>query len=188
MRASILPMMATLAPRLPAGPNWSGEVKWDGYRSLLFRDNARARLISRNLRDPTRITRRSRRRLPRRRGSSSSSMAKSWRGTRLAGLVSGPAEPSDGRRQARVLRVRPLALGRSSLSRCTLPRLFACGIERSPGQALEARPLVLKEPRRKTGELLYDFNGLSGWYARFRVVLARGLRVLTATPQGNQRK
>ena len=44
-------MMATLAPKLPTGPGWSYEVKWDGYRAMLISDGGRARLISRNLKD-----------------------------------------------------------------------------------------------------------------------------------------
>ena len=46
-------MAATLAPSLPAGPQWSYEVKWDGYRALLLREGTRTRLFSRNLKDLT---------------------------------------------------------------------------------------------------------------------------------------
>jgi DNA ligase D-like protein (predicted ligase) len=47
------PMTATLATILPAGPQWSYEVKWDGYRALLVKDASRIRLLSRNLKDLT---------------------------------------------------------------------------------------------------------------------------------------
>ena len=46
-------MSATSAPVLPVGPDWSYEVKWDGYRALLVADNSRVRLISRNGKDLT---------------------------------------------------------------------------------------------------------------------------------------
>ena len=51
--APILPMMATLAPALPVGDEWSYEVKWDGYRAMIVKDQSRVRLISRNLKDFT---------------------------------------------------------------------------------------------------------------------------------------
>jgi bifunctional non-homologous end joining protein LigD len=38
---------------LPVGDDWSYEIKWDGYRALLVKEGARARLISRNLKDLT---------------------------------------------------------------------------------------------------------------------------------------
>jgi DNA ligase D-like protein (predicted ligase) len=47
------PMAATLASSLPVGPQWSYEVKWDGYRALLLKDGSRTKLISRNLKDLT---------------------------------------------------------------------------------------------------------------------------------------
>jgi bifunctional non-homologous end joining protein LigD len=46
-------MAATVAQSLPVGANWSYEVKWDGYRALLLRDDTGARLMSRNLKDLT---------------------------------------------------------------------------------------------------------------------------------------
>ena len=49
--APIAPMMATLDAALPAGPEWSYEVKWDGYRAMLVSDGTRVRVISRNLKD-----------------------------------------------------------------------------------------------------------------------------------------
>ena len=49
----VQPMAATLAFTLPVGPQWSYEVKWDGYRALLVKDGSRTRLLSRNLKDLT---------------------------------------------------------------------------------------------------------------------------------------
>jgi len=46
-------MMATAARELPAGPDWSYEVKWDGYRAQIVKDGARVTLASRNLKDIT---------------------------------------------------------------------------------------------------------------------------------------
>jgi DNA ligase D-like protein (predicted ligase) len=42
------PMLARIASTLPEGPNWSYEVKWDGYRALAVKDGAAVQLISRN--------------------------------------------------------------------------------------------------------------------------------------------
>jgi bifunctional non-homologous end joining protein LigD len=39
---------------LPAGPEWSYEVKWDGYRALAEKKGSAVRLISRNNKDLTR--------------------------------------------------------------------------------------------------------------------------------------
>jgi bifunctional non-homologous end joining protein LigD len=47
-------MLATAATDLPVGPEWSYEVKWDGYRALALKDGATVRLISRNQKDLTR--------------------------------------------------------------------------------------------------------------------------------------
>ena len=49
----VQPMAASVAPSLPVGPQWSYEVKWDGYRALLVKDGSRTRLVSRNLKDLT---------------------------------------------------------------------------------------------------------------------------------------
>jgi bifunctional non-homologous end joining protein LigD len=49
----LAPMLATSAPVLPRGDEWSYEVKWDGYRTLVVKDGARVRLWSRNLKDVT---------------------------------------------------------------------------------------------------------------------------------------
>src|SRR5437879_13630425 len=47
------PMMALSAPALPAGPEWSYEVKWDGYRTLAAKSAAGVSLFSRNLKNAT---------------------------------------------------------------------------------------------------------------------------------------
>ena len=41
------PMLARLADRLPAGPGWSYEVKWDGYRCLALKAGNAVTLRSR---------------------------------------------------------------------------------------------------------------------------------------------
>src|ERR1019366_7721041 len=46
--ASIEPMMATLADRVPRGEHWLFEVKWDGVGALAFLDNEEVRLQSRS--------------------------------------------------------------------------------------------------------------------------------------------
>jgi bifunctional non-homologous end joining protein LigD len=47
-------MLATPAARLPDGPEWTYEVKWDGYRTLARKDGAKVKLLSRTLKDVTR--------------------------------------------------------------------------------------------------------------------------------------
>jgi bifunctional non-homologous end joining protein LigD len=47
-------MLATSAADLPEGPQWTYEVKWDGYRALAVKEGSRVRLISRNQKDLTR--------------------------------------------------------------------------------------------------------------------------------------
>jgi ATP-dependent DNA ligase len=42
------PMLAKAADVLPAGPGWSYEPKWDGFRVLVFRDGPRVHLQSRD--------------------------------------------------------------------------------------------------------------------------------------------
>jgi len=53
MTRIVRPMMATAATVLPNGPDWSYEVKWDGYRTLAIKDGARVTLLSRNLKSLT---------------------------------------------------------------------------------------------------------------------------------------
>src|ERR1035441_8234674 len=48
MPASIEPMMAMLADRVPRGEDWLFEVKWDGVRAIAFLDNEEVRLQSRS--------------------------------------------------------------------------------------------------------------------------------------------
>ncbi|MCK1305013.1 MULTISPECIES: RNA ligase family protein [unclassified Bradyrhizobium] len=40
--------LATASKQVPAGPDWIHEVKHDGYRMLVIRENERVRLLSRN--------------------------------------------------------------------------------------------------------------------------------------------
>lgn len=47
-------MMAVPASSLPEGPEWSYEVKWDGYRAQAVKRGATVTLASRNLRNITR--------------------------------------------------------------------------------------------------------------------------------------
>lgn len=44
---SIIPMLANLSERVPTGPKWLYEVKWDGVRALCFIENGRIRMSSR---------------------------------------------------------------------------------------------------------------------------------------------
>jgi bifunctional non-homologous end joining protein LigD len=51
--AFIVPMAAQLVTKLPEGPEWLYEVKWDGYRALLIKDGDRVQIRSRNDKDLT---------------------------------------------------------------------------------------------------------------------------------------
>ena len=42
------PMLATSAAMLPIGPDWTYEVKWDGYRTVAVKNGSAVRLLSRN--------------------------------------------------------------------------------------------------------------------------------------------
>ena len=48
------PMLAAAQPAVPEGPGWSYEPKWDGFRTLVFRDGDRVELVSRGARPLTR--------------------------------------------------------------------------------------------------------------------------------------
>lgn len=49
----MLPMLATPAPRVPAGDGWAHEVKWDGMRIVAHARGGRVRLTTRDGRDAT---------------------------------------------------------------------------------------------------------------------------------------
>jgi len=49
LESPIAPMLAKLAPALPEGEGWIFEPKWDGFRTLVFRDGAELLLQSRDL-------------------------------------------------------------------------------------------------------------------------------------------
>jgi bifunctional non-homologous end joining protein LigD len=49
----VRPMLATSAAKLPAGADWTYEVKWDGYRTMALKLGQRVTLLSRNLKDAT---------------------------------------------------------------------------------------------------------------------------------------
>jgi bifunctional non-homologous end joining protein LigD len=43
-----VPCQSALIDHVPAGPNWSHELKWDGYRIIARKEGAKVRLWSRN--------------------------------------------------------------------------------------------------------------------------------------------
>src|SRR4051794_33431041 len=48
MPSGIKPMLATLVGEPLSDPAWIFETKWDGYRSVCFVKNGKARFVSRN--------------------------------------------------------------------------------------------------------------------------------------------
>ena len=48
-------MLASAAAQLPKGAAWSYEVKFDGYRTLALKEGSQVKLLSRNLKDATRL-------------------------------------------------------------------------------------------------------------------------------------
>jgi ATP-dependent DNA ligase len=54
MRLAYELCLATAGRQVPSGPDWIHEVKHDGYRMLVIRENERVRLLSRNGHDWTR--------------------------------------------------------------------------------------------------------------------------------------
>jgi ATP-dependent DNA ligase len=54
IEADMEPMLAAVQPSVPEGPAWSYEPKWDGFRTLVFRDGDRVDLVSRGSRPMTR--------------------------------------------------------------------------------------------------------------------------------------
>lgn len=50
----IKPMLAKLAPEIPVGEGWLYEPKWDGFRAIVFRDEDRVEITSRNTKPLTR--------------------------------------------------------------------------------------------------------------------------------------
>jgi bifunctional non-homologous end joining protein LigD len=53
-QAFIEPMAATAVAELPRGPEWSYEIKLDGYRVIALKDGNHVRLVSRRNKDLTR--------------------------------------------------------------------------------------------------------------------------------------
>jgi bifunctional non-homologous end joining protein LigD len=51
----VTPMAARLVDALPEGPDWTYELKFDGYRALILKSGDRVRLLSRKRKDLTRM-------------------------------------------------------------------------------------------------------------------------------------
>jgi ATP-dependent DNA ligase len=54
IEADMEPMLAAVRPEVPEGPDWSYEPKWDGFRTLVYRDGDKVDLVSRGSRPMTR--------------------------------------------------------------------------------------------------------------------------------------
>ncbi len=53
--SAILPMEAKLMPKLPSGPEWTFEPKWDGFRCLAFKDGEAVELQGKSGKSLTRF-------------------------------------------------------------------------------------------------------------------------------------
>ncbi|RWM10927.1 MAG: hypothetical protein EOR73_32495 [Mesorhizobium sp.] len=49
----IPPLLPTLVDRVPQGPTWLHEIKWDGYRIGVYLDRGKVKILTRNLHDWT---------------------------------------------------------------------------------------------------------------------------------------
>ncbi|RWH12900.1 MAG: ATP-dependent DNA ligase [Mesorhizobium sp.] len=49
----IPPLLPTLVDRVPQGPDWLHEIKWDGYRIGVYLDRGKVKILTRNLHDWT---------------------------------------------------------------------------------------------------------------------------------------
>ncbi|RWK68309.1 non-homologous end-joining DNA ligase [Mesorhizobium sp.] len=47
------PLLPTLVDRVPQGPTWLHEIKWDGYRIGVYLDRGKVKILTRNLHDWT---------------------------------------------------------------------------------------------------------------------------------------
>ncbi|RWJ04467.1 MAG: ATP-dependent DNA ligase [Mesorhizobium sp.] len=50
---AIPPLLPTLVDRVPQGPTWLHEIKWDGYRIGVYLDRGKVKILTRNLHDWT---------------------------------------------------------------------------------------------------------------------------------------
>jgi bifunctional non-homologous end joining protein LigD len=53
MPEALEPCLATLVAEVPRGPNWIHEIKWDGYRLLVFKSGRKTRILTRRGHDWT---------------------------------------------------------------------------------------------------------------------------------------